>query len=529
MAGGPIALLALSGAARRAATVVALATLGFSPAGARHPGEITAAVRSYRGAHELAILREFADFLSIPNLASDDANIRRNAAAVVALLEKRGVRATLLDGEGGPPAVYGELPAGDPKAKRTVVFYAHYDGQPVDPARWSGKPWEPVVRDAPPESGGKDIAWAALKSPVDPKLLVYARSASDDKAAIVGMATALDALRAVRRLPSVNVRFFFEGEEEAGSPHLAEILRRNRDRLASDLWLFCDGPVHQSGRKAVFFGTRGIIGVDLTAYGAVRRLHSGHYGNWSPNPAADLATLVASMRDGEGRITIPGFADGVRPPTDAERRAIAETPDVDAALKRELALGRTEGDGQRIEERILLPALNVRGFASGDVGEKATNSIPTEATVSIDFRLVPDLTPETVRSKVEDFLRTRGFFLVRETPDAATRLAHPRVLKVEWGSGYPATRTSMDLPVSRAVVKVLSDATGGPVVRLPTLGGSGPNYLFEEILKAPVLVVPIANHDNNQHASNENIRIGNFWDGIEMYAALMNGLGREWR
>jgi acetylornithine deacetylase/succinyl-diaminopimelate desuccinylase-like protein len=482
-------------------------------------------VRSYRAAHELAILREFADLLAIPNLASDDANIRRNAAAIVALLEKRGVRATLLDGEGGPPAVYGELPA--PGAKRTVVFYAHYDGQPVDPARWAGKPWEPVVRDAPPGSGGKDIAWPSLASPVDPKYLVYARSASDDKAAIVGLATALDALRAAGRSPSVNVKFFFEGEEEAGSPHLEDILRRNRDRLASDLWLFCDGPVHQSGRKAVFFGTRGVVDVEITAYGAVRRLHSGHYGNWAPNPAAELAGLIASMRDAEGRVTIPGFADDVRPPSEAERRAVAAAPDVESALKQELGLARTEG-GDRIEARILAPALNVRGFAAGDVGEKATNSIPTEATVSIDFRVVPDLTPEKVRAKVEEFLRSRGFFLVRDTPEMAIRLAHPRLLKVEWGSGYPATRTSMNLPVSRAVVRILSDASGAPVVSLPTLGGSGPNYLFERILKAPVIGVPIANHDNNQHASNENIRIGNFWDGIEMYAALMAGLGVGW-
>jgi acetylornithine deacetylase/succinyl-diaminopimelate desuccinylase-like protein len=482
-------------------------------------------VRSYRAAHELAILRELADLLAIPNLASDDANIRRNAAAIVALLEKRGVRATLLDGEGGPPAVYGELPA--PGAKRTVVFYAHYDGQPVDPARWAGKPWDPVVRDAPPGSGGKDIAWPSLASPVDRKYLLYARSASDDKAAIVGLATALDALRAAGRSPSVNVKFFFEGEEEAGSPHLEAILRRNRDRLASDLWLFCDGPVHQSGRKAVFFGTRGVIDAEITAYGAVRRLHSGHYGNWAPNPASELAGLIASMRDAEGRVTIPGFADDVRPPTEAERRAIAAAPDVESALKQELGLARTEG-GDRIEARILAPALNVRGFAAGDVGEKATNSIPTEATVSIDFRVVPDLTPEKVRAKVEEFLRSRGFFLVRDTPEMAIRLAHPRLLKVEWGSGYPATRTSMNLPVSRAVVRILSDAGGAPVVSLPTLGGSGPNYLFEQILKAPVIGVPIANHDNNQHASNENIRIGNFWDGIEMYAALMAGLGVGW-
>ncbi|HEX9689096.1 MAG TPA: M20/M25/M40 family metallo-hydrolase [Thermoanaerobaculia bacterium] len=481
-------------------------------------------VRAYRAAHELAILRELADLLTIPNVASDDESIRRNAAAIVSLLEKRGVRATLLNGEGGPPAVYGELTA--PRAERTVVFYAHYDGQPVDPARWTGNPWEPVMRDGPLESGGKEVPWSSLAAPVDPSFRLYARSASDDKAPIVALLTALDALRDARISPSVNVKFFFEGEEEAGSPHLAAILSRNRERLAGDLWLFCDGPVHQTGRKLVFFGTRGVTDVEITAYGALRRLHSGHYGNWSPNPAVELARLIASMRDREGQITIPGFSEDVRPATEEERRAIREAPEVDGALKQELGLARTEGGGERIESRILLPALNVRGLAAADVGERATNSIPTEATVSIDFRLVPDQTPGKVQAKVEDFLRAEGFFLVRSAPDRAIRLAHAKVLRVEWGAGYPPSRTPMDRPVSRAVVKILSDVSGAPVVRLPTLGGSGPNYLFEQILKSPVIGVPIVNHDNNQHASNENVRVGNLWEGIEMYAALMAELGR---
>lgn len=509
------------------------AAVGFTAAigaavGASPAGDLTSRVRGYRSAHELVILRELVDLLAIPNVASDTENIRANARAISAMLEKRGIRPQLLEVEGAPPVVYGELAARG--AKRTVVFYAHYDGQPVDPSRWSGKPWEPVFRDALLENGGKQVAFSALAPPVDRNLLVYARSASDDKAAVVGLLTALDALRAAGRSPSVNVKFFFEGEEEAGSPHLAEILRKHRDRLASDLWLFCDGPVHQSGRKLLFFGTRGIIDVEITAYGALRRLHSGHYGNWSPNPAAELARLVASMRDDEGRITIPGFADDVRPPTAEERRAVAEAPDVDAALRRELGLARTEGNGERIESGILLPALNVRGFAAGDVGEGATNSIPTEARLSIDFRLVPDQTPEKVRAKLEEFLRSRGFHLVSGAdPDVATRRTHARILRVDWGSGYPATRVAMDLPVSRAVAKILSDAAGQPLVRLPTLGGSGPNYLFEQVAGAPVLGVPIANHDNNQHAANENLRIGNFWDGIELYAALMARLGEVWK
>ncbi len=476
-------------------------------------------VRSYRASHELQILREFAQLLEIPNVASDRENIRRNADAIVAAFARRGIRARRLESADAPPAVMAEVVS--PRARRTVAFYAHYDGQPVDPARWSGKPWEPVVRDGSLESGGKEVAWSALAAPVDPRFRLYARSSSDDKAAIVGMLDALDALKAAGIPPSVNLKFFFEGEEEAGSPHLARILRDNAPLLAADLWLFCDGPVHQSGRKLVFFGTRGVTDVELTAYGAVRRLHSGHYGNWSPNPALEIARLIASLRDDEGKILIPGFTDDVRPPTEAERRAVAEAPDVDEELRRELGLARTEGTPARIESRILLPALNVRGLASGDVGPRATNSIPTEASASIDFRLVPDQTAEGVRAKVEEHLRRQGYFLVRSAPDEQTRLAHPRLLRVVWGSGYPSSRTSMDLPVSRAVVEILSEASGAPVVRLPTLGGSGPNYLFTEILKAPVIGVPIANHDNNQHAANENIRIGNFWEGIELYAALM--------
>jgi acetylornithine deacetylase/succinyl-diaminopimelate desuccinylase-like protein len=507
---------------RRLAAVVLLALLALGAA--RGDSEtLTARVRSYRAAHELDILRELRELLAIPNVASDAENIRRNADAIVLLFARRSIPARLLESPGAPPVVFASLAA--PGARRTVIFYAHYDGQPVDPAQWTGNPWEPVVRDGPVERGGKEVAWSRLAGRVDPTFLLYARSASDDKAPIVGLLAALDALRAAGAKPTVNLKFFFEGEEEAGSPHLAQILRDNAALLAGDLWLFCDGPVHQSGRKLVFFGTRGITGVDLTAYGAVRRLHSGHYGNWSPNPALELARLIASMRDDEGNILVPGFSDDVRPPTEAELRAVAEAPDVDAPLRRELRLARTEGSGKRIEGRTLLPGLNVRGLAAGDVGDRATNSIPTEASASIDFRLVPDQTPEKVRAKVEEHLRRQGYFLVRSAPDDATRLAHPRLLRVEWGSGYPSSRISMDLPVSRAVVKVLSEATGAPVVRLPTLGGSIPNHLFAEILKTPVIGVPIANHDNNQHASNENLRIQNLWDGIEIFAALMTGLG----
>jgi len=483
-------------------------------------------VRAYRSAHEAAIVRELADLLAIPNVASDSANIERNAEAISRALERRGVRAERLAVPGAPPAVYGELAA--PGARRTVVFYAHYDGQPVTPADWSGDPWKPVLRDRPPRDGGLAIPASAPPARIDPEWRIYARSASDDKAPIVGLLAALDALRAAGRGPSVNVKFFFEGEEEAGSPHLADILSRHVDRLRADAWLLCDGPVDPSRRMQLFFGARGITDVEMTLYGPARPLHSGHYGNWAVNPISELARLLASMRDDEGRILVSGFADDVRPITDAERRALEEVPRNDEALRRELLLGRTEGGGAPLLEQLLLPAMNVRGIAGGAVGARAANAIPTSATASIDFRLVPDQTPERVQRRIEEHLTRLGYEIVREDPSPALRGSRPRVARLVWGPGYPAARTPLDAPASLAVTRAAEEATGSPVLRLPTLGGSIPMYLFADILKAPVVGVPVVNHDNNQHAADENLRLQNLWDAIELYATLMTRLEADW-
>ncbi|MGH9457626.1 MAG: M20/M25/M40 family metallo-hydrolase [Thermoanaerobaculia bacterium] len=470
-------------------------------------------VRAYRRAHEKEILGELVSLLEIPNVARDRENIERNAAKLVAMLEKRGIEAKLLRAGDAPPAVFGSLDV--PGAARTVVFYAHYDGQPAGEG-WTSEPWEPVLRD-----GEKDLPWSALDGEIDPEWRIYARSASDDKGPIVAMLAALDAIRAAGLQPSVNLRFFFEGEEEAGSDHLDEILTKYRDELAADLWLFWDGPVHQSRRGQVVFGVRGVVGLEMTVYGPARALHSGHYGNWAPNPAAMLANLLASMRDADGRVLIDGFYDAVRPLGEAERRALAAIPPVDDALRHDLALGASEAGNAPLVERLMLPALNVRGVRSGGVGAEARNAIPTEARASIDFRLVPDLTPERVRELVEAHARAEGYHIVHEPPDVATRRAHPRVVLLEWEHGYPALRTPMDLAIAREVVAAIEEARREDVVEVPHLGGSLPLYLFEEILGVPLIVTPIVNHDNNQHAPNENLRIQNLWDGIDAMAAVM--------
>ena len=510
----------------RRSSLVALTSLSIAAnqAVAQHPPPLRDQIRAYRQAHDVAIVRELEGLLAIPNLASDSVNIRRNAAHLRAMLERRGVATRLLESPaGGPPAVYGELRA--PGATRTIVLYAHYDGQPVDTSQWITPPWSPVLRDALHTAGGKIIELPSSPGGVQGEWRLYARSAGDDKSPIVAMLTALDALRASGRAPSVNLKFFFEGEEEAGSGHLRPLLERHADLLKADLWLFGDGPVHQSRRQQIVFGVRGVTGLELTVYGPSRGLHSGHYGNWAPNPIVLLANLIASMRTDDGRITIANFHDDVVPISADDRRALATIPAVDSALRAELQLGGTEANGAPLMERIMLPALNLRGFQGGHVGALASNTISTEARASIDFRLVPKQTPERIRQLVEAHARKQDFWVTDHEPTPTERLAHPRIVRMNWEAGYPAVRTSMDAPIARSLVAAVQSALDYPVITVPILGGSLPMFTFEEVLHAPLVVLPIVNHDNNQHSSNENLRLQNLFDGIEVYAMVMAGLG----
>jgi acetylornithine deacetylase/succinyl-diaminopimelate desuccinylase-like protein len=483
--------------------------------------------RTYREANEAAILREYRELLALPNVATDLPNIRRNADLLLQMLRRRGATAQLLELGDAPPAVYGEIRS--QSAARTLVLYAHYDGQPVDPKQWAGAPFTPLMRDKALYQGGKEIPFPTDGERTNGEWRIYGRSASDDKLSIITILIALDALKAGGEQPSVNLKFFFEGEEEAGSAHLEAILEKYRTLLAGDAWIFCDGPVHQSGAPQVVFGQRGVVGLELTVYGPTRPLHSGHYGNWAPNPGTMIANLIASMRDDDGRIKIANYYDDVKPISAAERQAIAALPSVDSALRVSLGLARSEGDNALLAERIMIPALNVRGIRVGGVRETGANVISTDAFASFDFRLVPNQTPEHVRELVERHITAQGYRIVRDSADGATRLRYPKIARLEWEHGYPAQRAGLDDPFGRAVAMAASDGAKQIPLRTPTLGGSGPSYLFTKVLGVPVVTIAIANFDNNQHAANENLRLQNLWDGIELYSGLLVGIGKEWR
>jgi acetylornithine deacetylase/succinyl-diaminopimelate desuccinylase-like protein len=463
---------------------------------------VVSAARDWRHAHEAEILQEFTSLLSIPNVAGDGENIRRNADALVAMLEKRGVESRLLTLPGVNPVVFGEIKVRE--AKHTIVFYAHYDGQPVTPAEWDGgAPFTPVLRKVNEEDR------------------IFARSASDDKAAIMGQLAALDALHAAKIPFRSNVRFVWEGEEEAGSPHLEAVLNANRDLLHGDVWIVCDGPVDQSGRQTVVFGARGDTHLEITVFGANRGLHSGHYGNWAPNPAMMLAQLLAGMKDKDGKVLIPHFYDDIAPLSPSEKQAIAEAPVNDDALRQALALGHVDGGGKKLLDLLNLPTLNINGMASANTGRRANNVIPSRAIADLDLRLVVGEKWRVQQKRVIDYIRSQGYHVVDSEPTGDILRSNPRVAMVRSDDfGYDAVRTSMDLPIAKEVIAAVESARG-KVVKWPTMGGSVPLGVMERAANTHTVIVPIANYDNNQHSSNENIRLQNLWDGIETMAALM--------
>ena len=457
--------------------------------------------------------------LAIPNVSRDTANIRRNADAIRDALIKRGVAARLVSVPGANPVVFGEIET--PGATRTIGFYAHYDGQPLDPKEWTTPPFTPTLRNGAIDAGGAVIPLPPAGTPFAPESRIYARGAADDKAPIIAQLTALDAIRAAGLAHRSNIKFMFEGEEEAGSPNLMPILEANRSLFAADIWLMCDGPVHQTRRQALYFGSRDGIRLDLTVYGPKHELHSGHYGNWAPNPALLLARLLASMKTESGQVTIDGFYDEVAALNDAELKAIAEAPNIDRELMRELWLGSTEGDGQSLTELITRPSLNIRGMASSRVGAEASNVIPASATASIDIRLVKGMDPGRTAGRVVAHIRKQGFFVVDQPASPEIRMAHSRVIWVDRGRvGLGAVRTPLDLPIAQDVIRVVEQVRGS-TVKLPNMGGNLPLANIERPLGTRTIIVPIGNHDNNQHSFDENLRLQNLWDGIELMAALL--------
>jgi acetylornithine deacetylase/succinyl-diaminopimelate desuccinylase-like protein len=486
--------------------IAGLMTLVLLP----QPKDLGALVRAYVDAHQKTIVGELLELLAIPNVAADRANIRRNAEHLKTLLTRHGLNGEILETDGNP-LVYGALDVSG--ARRTILFYCHYDGQPVDAKRWNQlDPFAPVVRGT-----GADAR-------------IYARSASDDKAPIVALLAAIDALKASGLSPSSNVRVILDGEEEASSPSLLPAIARYKDKLRADLMVILDGPAHSSGRPTVVYGARGIATVDLTVYGPKTGVHSGNYGNWMPNPAMRLAALLASMKDDDGRVKVAGYYDAVAPLTVEERAMLDAVPDDSQHMLRTFGVAAPEKAFPKLQDAMQHPTLNIRGLASSFVGAGARTIVPDRATAAIDIRLVKETPAADLVAKLRAHVEKQGFHLVdasptalrTDDPDDAMRAKYGKLARLTVvGPTINAFRTPASDPQARALVASLTRTFGQPPVQLRTLGGTVPIAPFIDALGFPALLVPIVNFDNNQHEENENLRLGAFFDGIVTIAAVL--------
>ncbi|MEK7266610.1 MAG: M20/M25/M40 family metallo-hydrolase [Pseudomonadota bacterium] len=500
--------------------LAALSLVSGAAAAQSSPAEAVAAARVWRAGHAHQIVAEFADLLRVPNVAADPAGLKANAERIAALYRLRGFDMRVIEMKGAAPLVIGERKSEG--ATRTLAIYAHYDGQPVTPADWTSPPFEPTLFTRAKTDGGVAAPFPRAGEPIDGEARLYARSAGDDKASIIALAAAIDALDGAGIAPTSNIRLIFDGEEEAGSMHLPQYLQGAKEFFSDvDLWLFCDGPTHQSGAAQLVFGVRGPAGMEVTVYGPNRRLHSGHYGNWAPGPGWRLARLLATMKDDDGRVLVKDFYKSAAPVTKADRAAIAAMPPIDDQLRETFGLAETEMHDAPLAERLLLPALNLHGLKSAEVGPGAANVIPETATASLGLRLALGDDPEKMLDLLEAHIARQGYHIMRGAPDAAARAAYPLIATVTREAGYPAVRSRIDDPAFAPLIEAVRAAAGDGLVLAPTLGGSLPLYMFKEASNAPVIVLPIANYDNNQHAADENIRLGNLFYGVDALAAAL--------
>ncbi|GAB2455245.1 dipeptidase [Comamonas humi] len=470
-----------------------------------------------------ASFKEWLEVLALPNDATEAADIQKNAAWFAKAFERRGFSVRQL-ANGDKPMVLATWDAA-PASGKTLLLYAHMDGQAVKPAEWAQKsPWQPVLKQKSGDNQWSEIALDQLQSKdVNPDWRVFARSSSDDKAPIVMLLAALDALRAKGVAPSANLKVILDSEEEKGSPTLGKVIDENLAALKADALLVLDGPMHASNQPTLVFGNRGIAQATVTVYGARSDLHSGHYGNYAANPAQSLARLLASMKGEDGRVTIAGYYDGIR--FDEQARAVMQAvPDDEAALTKRLGIAAAEKVGANYQEAMQYPSLNVRGLQSAEVGAKARTVVPAVAVAELDLRTVPETPPERLEQLLRTHIEKQGYHLVAGEPTEQDRAQYPKLASLKMGgvsASSMAVRTDLNAPVGEWLRRGMRKAWGSDPVQIRMMGGTVPTGAAVSALKIPFVIVPLVNADNNQHSNNENMRIGNYFDGVHSLTNIL--------
>ena len=467
--------------------------------------------------------KEWVEAIAIPNDSIVAADIQRNTAWFEQAFQRRGFRTRQLAND-GKPMLFAELP-GNKAGATTVLFYAHLDGQAVTPSEWQQEsPWKPTLKQR--NAAGQ---WEAL--PIEqlyganpnPEWRLFGRAAADDKAPILMMLAAFDALKASGVTPSVNVKIILDAEEEKGSPSLGKVIDQNQALLKADLLVVLDGPMHASNLPTLVFGNRGVAQATLKVFGPRQDSHSGHYGNYAANPAQTMARLLASMKDEDGRVTVAGYYDAVKL-DDESRRVMRAVPDDEVALRKRLGIAQAEKVGQNYQEAMQYPTLNVRGMQAADVGAKARTIVPGEAIAELDLRTVPETDPQVLLGLVKAHIEKQGFHLVNGQPTDDERARYPKLASFDYArvsASSMAVRTDLASPIGKWLRGAFVKTYGKEPVQIRMMGGTVPTGAMVGALKIPFVIVPLVNADNNQHSANENMRLGNYIDGVQSLTGIL--------
>lgn len=468
--------------------------------------------------HAVQSFKLFYDLLSLPNDAHYPEDIEKNVQWCEAAFKNRGFTTQRLNTP-TVPLLLAQRPA--KKATKTVLIYLQLDGQPVDPSKWNQEsPWKPVLKEKDEQGNWKIIPYELLYEGYRPDWRIFARATSDAKGPVAAFLAALDALQEMKAEPNYNLKVIMDFEEELGSPHLPEAVKKYRNELAADMLIIFDGPRHFSNEPTLSFGARGICEMTLTVYGPRQPVHSGNYGNYTPNPAMRLAQLLASMKDADGRVTIPGYYDGVKL-TQEEKAILRQVPDDEQVIKKFLGIAEPDKIGDNFQESLQYPTLNIRGMNALYIGNEARTLIPDKAVAEMDIRLVPSSDAERLIGLIKNHIIQQGYYLIDREPTEEERLQYNRIAAIRYNVAYGPFQTPFDSETGKWLTRAMVRAFGKEPVRIRMTGGSIPISPFVITLGIPAVAVPTVNPDNNQHAENENIRVGNYVEAVKTFLAIL--------
>lgn len=463
------------------------------------------------------------DFVALPSNAHIEAQIQPNLDWLKKTFERRGFTTEFLPTEGHPVFLAEQKSAVAAQgALKTLLFYMHFDGQPVEVEKWQQEsPYKPVLKKKNTSGQWEVIDWNNLQTGYDPEWRIFARAVADDKGPILMLLAALDMIQKENIKSPYHIKVILDSEEEIGAPHLANTVKKYKDRLAADFLMVMDGGRHLSNEPTLTYGCRGIASITLTTYGPKTPQHSGHYGNYAPNPALGMAQLLASMKDESGRVTIPGYYDGVKIDENA-RKILSAVPDDPEMIRQKLVFAEPDKVGANYQESLQYPSLNVRGLVCANIGDKANTIIPDEATAEIDVRLVPESAPDYLVGLIKKHIEAKGYIILNRKPTDEERLKYPKIATLlESEARMLPFRTNFGIYPDRWLTAAMVRTFGKQPIKIRMTGGSVPIVPFLRELNIPAIHVPMVNMDNNQHAANENLRLGNYVDGIKTWIAIL--------